>query len=90
MTKSSIAELTALPGGDNEKAAERPRRLVVELGRRAAADLAWLVEEEGVNKTTAVNRAIQVYKLVVEAQSNGGSVVLRDPLRGDSPTIFMP
>jgi hypothetical protein len=37
-----------------------------------------------------VNRAIQVYKLVVEAQSNGGSVVLRDPLRGDSPTIFMP
>ena len=61
---------------------EPPRRLVVELGRRAAADLAWLVESEEVNKTTVVNRAIQVYRLLMEAQRNGGEVRVSDPVRG--------
>ena len=65
-----------------DTAPETPRRLVVELGRRAAADLAWLVEQEEVNKTTAVNRAIQVYRLLIEAQRNGGSIMVDDPARG--------
>jgi hypothetical protein len=74
----------ALAGKDEEAKADAPRRLVVELGRRAASDLAWLVAEEDVNKTTAVNRAVQVYRLLVEAQRNGGSVMVSDPVRGDS------
>ena len=66
------------------KGAEFQRRLVVELGRQAAGDLAWLVEETEVNKTTVVNRAVQVYRLLIEAQNNGGSIMISDPTRGDS------
>lgn len=68
----------------NEVKSKPSRRLVVELGRRADADLAWLVNEEEVNKTTLVNRAIQVYRILVETQKNGGSIMVTDPVRGDS------
>jgi hypothetical protein len=39
------------------------------------------MEEEELNKTTIVNRALQVYKLVIELQARGGSVLLDDPSR---------
>jgi len=78
------SRMLALAGKSDEVKTEPPRRLVVELGRRTASDLAWLVEEEDVNKTTAVNRAVQVYRLLVEAQRNGGSIRVSDPVRGDS------
>lgn len=74
----------AFAGKPTESKSEVPRRLVVEMGRRAAADVAWLVEEEEVNKTTIVNRAIQVYRLLMEAQKNGGSIMVDDPVRGQS------
>ncbi len=77
-------QVTTLAGKSREVRTEPSRRLVVELGRRTAADLAWLVEEEDVNKTTAVNRAVQVYRLLVEAQNNGGTITVSDPARGDS------
>lgn len=66
----------------DEVEVQPPRRLVVELGRRAASDLAWLVHEEEVNKTTAVNRALQVYRILIEAQHNGGEVLVADPAKG--------
>jgi hypothetical protein len=78
-------KLLAKEPESKERPVDRPRRLVVELGRRAAADLGWLVEEEEVNKTTVVNRAIQVYRLLIETQRNGGSIIVSDPKRGDSP-----
>lgn len=75
----------ALAGGSHvDSTPDIPRRLVVELGRRSAADLAWLVEMEETNKTTVVNRAVQVYRLLVETQSNGGTIIVRDPQRGES------
>ena len=52
-------------------APKEPARLLVELGANAGADLTSLVEREGLNKTTIVNRAIQVYKLVSDAQLRG-------------------
>jgi hypothetical protein len=55
--------------------------LVVELNKRPAQDLAWLVEAEQLNKTTIVNRALQVYRHVVELQQRGGSVLLDDPTK---------
>ncbi|WP_199423075.1 hypothetical protein [Actinotalea solisilvae] len=82
MAERSPLALASRHGGDG--AAEAPRRLVVELNRRAATDLAWLVESEEVNKTTVVNRALQVYRLLVEAQRNGGSVTLLDPAHGEA------
>ena len=62
---------------------ETPKRLVVELGRRANADLLWAVDEVESNKTTVVNRALQVYRLILEAQANGGTVTVDDPKRGN-------
>lgn len=58
---------------------QAPKRLVVELNRRADADLAWLTETEELNKTTVVNRAIQVYRMIVDAQLAGGDVVIENP-----------
>jgi hypothetical protein len=52
---------------------------VVELSRRNAADLAWLVETEELNKTTIVNRAISVYKMLIEAQEQGRRLLIDDP-----------
>jgi hypothetical protein len=55
-----------------------PRRLVVELGAQAAADLAALVETEDLNKTTLVNKAIQLYAIIRKQEREGKSVVLKD------------
>lgn len=52
------------------------RRLVVELNRHTASDLAWCVEAEELNKTTVVNRAVQLYKAVIETQYAGGAMIL--------------
>jgi len=68
---------------------EAPRRLVAELNRRSAQDLAWLMEEEELNKTTIVNRALQVYKRVIELQARGGSVLLDDPSRGTQERLLI-
>ena len=61
------------------QAETEPRRLVVELNRRSAADLAWLTVEEELNKTTVVNRALQAYRILVEAAREGKSLLLEDP-----------
>lgn len=65
--------------GEGQPTAEVARRLVVELNRRTAGDLGWLVEQEELNKTTLVNRAVQVYRLLIEAQHNGGTITIDDP-----------
>lgn len=87
-SRTQLTVAKQLDGGSDahqpNKGAEFQRRLVVELGRQAAGDLAWLVEETEVNKTTVVNRAVQVYRLLIEAQNNGGSIMISDPARGDS------
>ena len=69
--------------------ASAPKRLVIELTQRAAADLAWLIEMEELNKTNVVNRAIQVYKRVIEAQANGGALVIDDPKRGEPQRVVV-
>lgn len=71
------------------QATEVARRLVVELSSRSAQDLAWLVEEEELNKTTIVNRAVQVYKRIMELQARGGSIVLIDPERGTQERMLI-
>ena len=52
-----------------------PRRLLIEQTSRTAADLAWLEELKGLNKTTLCNRAVQLYRQVVERQEAGGTVL---------------
>ncbi|MBB3082940.1 hypothetical protein [Geodermatophilus sabuli] len=74
---------------DSSPAPEAPRRLVVELGRKTAEDLAWLVEADNLNKTTVVNRAVQVLRRVMEAQHHGGSVTIEDPVRGKTETFVI-
>lgn len=72
-------------GLDEEISTEVARRLVVELTRKSAQDLGWLVDEEELNKTTLVNRAIQVYKTVMEAQKDGRRLMIsnRDGTQAD-------
>jgi hypothetical protein len=69
------------PTPSTDGGGEAPRRLVVELNKRPAQDLQWLVDSEELNKTTIVNRALQVYKHIVELQQRGGSVLLEDPTK---------
>ena len=81
-------------GGSNEQTEESapvevPRRLVVELNRRTAADLAWLVEEEEMNKTTLVNRAVQLYRIIVDAQRRGVSVNFEDAAQGKTERLVI-
>lgn len=83
MSATKMRAAPAVPGeqaGSATNAApEVAKRLVVDLTRRAAGDLGWLVDAEELNKTTIVNRAIQVYKMILEAQQSGQQIVIEDP-----------
>jgi hypothetical protein len=54
------------------------RRLVVELTPDTAIKLASLAAEEGHNKTTVVNRALQVYDFLREIDANGGKILIQE------------
>lgn len=72
---------------EDDESTEIVRRLVVELNRKSSSDLAWLTEYESLTKTTVVNRAIQVYKMVVELQSRDGRIIIDDPVRKGPETL---
>lgn len=55
------------------------RKLVVELNQRTDQDLNSLVIDEGLNKSTIVNRAVQVYAEIAGNQAAGGSLILVRP-----------
>jgi hypothetical protein len=50
----------------------------VELSPRTAALLDELVELDQLNKTTVVNRAIQVYSILRNAEANDGEILIRE------------
>jgi hypothetical protein len=66
-----------LGSGDAPPAEPKPR-LVVELNRTAAARLDALVELEELNKTSVVNRALNVYYMLRMAEKNGGEVTITE------------
>lgn len=72
-----------------DDAAEVAKRLVVELTKRASQDMAWLVNEEEANKTTIVNRAVQVYKMVVEAQGNGQRLMIGNSDGSNAQILYL-
>jgi hypothetical protein len=53
-------------------------RLVVELNRATAADLDDLMELEDLNKTTLVNRALQMYAFLRKAERDGGQIFVQE------------
>ncbi|HST80868.1 MAG TPA: hypothetical protein VLL08_03890 [Kineosporiaceae bacterium] len=53
-------------------------RLVVELNRATAADLDDLVALEDLNKTTLVNRALQMYAILRKAERDGGQILIQE------------
>lgn len=55
-----------------------PKRLVVELHDRVAEILDDRVTRESLNKTTIVNRAVQVYGFLADAQDEGRAVFVQD------------
>lgn len=69
-------------GQTSQENASIPKRLVIELTKRASEDLGWLVELEESNKTTVVNRALQVYRMIIEAQQRGQQLIITN--RDDS------
>jgi hypothetical protein len=82
-----IAELAsgpedAVPAPDGEtpspttRRAESRSRLVVELTRATTVELDDLVEIEELNKTTIVNRALQMYAFLRKAERDGGQILL--------------
>jgi hypothetical protein len=62
-------------------------RLVVELSQRSAAALDELVELEELNKTTIVNRAIQMYSILRRAEADGGQVLIAEGPDGEPQRI---
>jgi len=65
-------------GGLGAGPTEVPRRLVVELTSNSAQDLGELMELEEQNKTTLVNRAIQVYKIFQSIERSGGKIFVQE------------
>jgi arginine repressor len=59
--------------------AQVARRLVVELNHRSVRDLTSAMTADGTNRTTTVNRAIQVYEMVRATQADGGYIVRVQP-----------
>lgn len=64
----------------------RPR-LVVELSRQAHANLEELVAREELNKTTIVNRALNVYYMLRMAEFNGGEISFTESEDGTTKHI---
>ena len=58
---------------------ERRQRLVVELSTAAAEELQYLTDREELNKTTIVNRALQVYAILRRAEDEGSKVLIQEP-----------
>jgi hypothetical protein len=83
-----VDRIDAQPPSSDSDEKLPPRRLVVELNRRSAADLAWLCEAEELNKTTVVNRAVQLYKMLVQAQLEGERVKVQGE-RGDRELVIL-
>lgn len=72
-----------------KRSMSKPRkRLVVELGEKSESDLDKLIVSEETNKTTVVNRSIQLFQLIREIEQRGGSVILEDPERGRAVLIL--
>lgn len=57
---------------------EGKQRLVVELSPTNAAELQSLTERESLNKTTIVNRALQLYAFLSKVQDDGGEILLKE------------
>ena len=85
-TPDADAGPVAEGNGSGEQA---KRRLTVELNDRSRTDLLWVAALEGLNRTTVVNRALQVYRMVVETQRNGGWIAVSDPTKngGQAMTV---
>jgi hypothetical protein len=83
-----VEAVEAVPAGDADrerrsKSSEDRSRLVVELSSTTAEMLNELCDIERLNKTTVVNRAIQVYHLLRMAQASGGQVQMSDSKDGE-------
>lgn len=68
----------AEPGSAPARRPEPRARLVVELTRATSSELDDLVEFEELNKTTIVNRALQMYAFLRKAERDGGQILLLD------------
>ena len=73
-TVAADAERDSVP----KEPAGIPRRLVVELNSYSSKDLAELVELEELNKTTIVNRALQLYAMMRRTELGGGRIYIQD------------
>lgn len=83
-TTKAVGAKTSKP---RERDAAAPKRLVVELNRLAHQELSEMGELESLNKTTLVNRAIQVYALVRKAELNGDKILIEDAKTSDVQRI---
>lgn len=66
---------------------ERRQRLVVELSTIAAEGLQYLTDLEELNKTTIVNRALQVYAILRRAEAQGGQILIQESKDGPTQRV---
>ncbi len=64
-------------------------RLVVELNERSHQALRRRCEVEALNKTTIVNRALQIYDTVRTLAEDGGSVQFTYPDGRSATVVFL-
>jgi hypothetical protein len=64
------------------------QRLVVELNSKSYTDLTWLSEHKELNKTTITNQALQVLRVLTEAQEQGGQIVIETGAVGEIRSVL--
>lgn len=66
------------PGGPGRGGSGPLERITVNLVNRASQALQLVVKITGDSRTDSINRAIQVYAYVVEIDSKGGAIYVRE------------
>jgi hypothetical protein len=60
-----------------------PDRITTNLKPKTITDLKTIAETTGENQTEIVNRAVNLYALLLAAQKNGGALYLKEKASAD-------
>jgi len=90
MSAPAIDTLSTATAGKPEAPVKHSRvaeRVTVNLSDKSSLALSRLAALTGDTKTDAINKALQVYALIQDAQSNDGEVWLKESAKSDLSRI---